>query len=119
LYLYLLRTVGIFGLLAVVGFFVRAWFILYRAAGRALVEPYQSAMVRMGLFVIPAFMIAQITLEFHRPATMDYAQFIFALMGLLVGVSDRNVVPVEAAVVVQTARPESERRYRDMRPAAR
>src|SRR4030095_12861093 len=30
LYLYLLRTVGIFGLIAVVGFFVRTWIILYR-----------------------------------------------------------------------------------------
>jgi len=89
LYLYLLRTVGIFGLLAVVGFFVRTWFVLYRASRRESIVGYQSAFVRLGLFLIPAFLIAQITLEFHRPNTMDYAQFIFALMGLLVGMSDR------------------------------
>jgi len=94
LYLYLLRTVGIFGLLAVVGFFVRTWIVLYRASRRESSVGYQSAFLRLGLFLIPAFLIAQITLEFHRPNTMDYAQFIFALMGLLVGMSDRGGLTV-------------------------
>jgi O-antigen ligase len=89
LYLYLLRTVGIFGLLAVVGFFIRAWTILY-GARRYETTGYRAAFIRLGLFLIPAFLISQITLEFHRPNTMDYAQFIFALMGLLVGTSDRS-----------------------------
>lgn len=88
LYLYLLRTVGLFGLLAVVAFFVGAWYVFNSAVKH---EPtgYRSALVRLGLFLIPAFLISQLTLEFHRPKTMDYAQFIFALVGLLVGVSDR------------------------------
>ena len=42
------------------------------------------------MLLIPAFLIAQVTLEFNRPTTMDYAQFIFALVGLLVGVADRS-----------------------------
>lgn len=88
LYLYLLRTVGIVGLLTVVGFFLRAWTILYGAL-RYESTGYRAAIVRMGLFLIPAFLISQITLEFHRPNTMDYAQFVFALVGLLVGMSDR------------------------------
>lgn len=89
LYLFLLRTVGVFGLLAVVGFFVRAWFILWRTPKNPAENDYGSAITRLGLFVIPAFLISQITLEFHRPSTMDYAQFMFALIGLLVGMSDR------------------------------
>ena len=48
-------------------------------------------MLRLGLLLIVTFLAAQITLEFNRPATMDYAQFIFALMGLLVGLGDRFV----------------------------
>jgi hypothetical protein len=44
----------------------------------------------MGYLLIPAFLVAQITLEFNRDDTMDYAQFIFALMGLMVGLSDRH-----------------------------
>lgn len=93
LYLYLLRTVGIFGFVAVIAFFVRAWFLLLAAVKR---EPmgYRSALVRMGLFLIPAFLISQLTLEFHRPSTIDYAQFIFALVGLLVGVGDKCNVSV-------------------------
>jgi hypothetical protein len=86
--LYLLRTVGIFGLVAVVGFFLRTWWVLF-ASLRHESEGHRAAIVRLGLFVIPAFLISQITLEFHRPNTMDYGQFIFALMGLLVGTSDR------------------------------
>ena len=89
LYLYLLRTVGIFGLLAVVGFFLRAWYILWRTPRPGPDDEYAAAITRLGLFLIPAFLISQATLEFHRPSTMDYAQFIFALIGLLVGMSDR------------------------------
>jgi len=89
LYLFLLRTVGICGLLAVIGFFVRTWFILNKDL-RLRPEPdTRTAIVRMGIVLIPAFLVAQITLEFIRPSTMDYGQFMFALMGLLVGTSDR------------------------------
>jgi O-antigen ligase len=88
LYLYLLRTVGLVGLVAVLAFFVRAWFTL-RSALRAERVGYRASIVRLGLFLIPTFLISQITLEFNRPSTMDYAQFIFMLVGLLVGTSDR------------------------------
>ena len=105
LYLYLLRTVGIFGLIAVVGFFARTWFVLLRATRRQTIGGYQLAFTKLGLFLILAFMISQITLEFHRTETMDYAQFIFALMGLLVGVSDRNAPLAEASRAVERAVP--------------
>jgi hypothetical protein len=97
LYLYLLRTVGVFGLLAVVGFFVSAWFVLLGALRRQESGGYRSAVVRLGLFLIPAFLISQATLEFNRPTTIDYAQFIFALVGLFIGVSDRSAPSSEAA----------------------
>lgn len=89
LYLYLLRTVGIMGLIAVVWFFLRVWMTLRRGLKSPLASEYQAAIVRLGLLLVPAFLIAQITLEFNRPTTMDYAQFVFALMGLLIGTSDR------------------------------
>jgi O-antigen ligase len=97
LYLYLLRTVGMVGFVAVIGFFIRAWFILL---GAVRIEPtgYRSALVRLGLFLIPAFLISQLTLEFHRPNTMDYAQFIFSLVGLLIGVGDRSRMAAAAPV---------------------
>jgi len=105
LYLFLLRTVGIFGLLAVVGFFVRTWFVLYRASQRESMKEYRSAIVRIGLLLVPAFLIAQITLEFIRPSTLDYGHFIFALMGLLIGTSDRGLQAATAPNSVKGSLP--------------
>ncbi len=90
LYLHLLRTVGILGLVAVVGFFLQALLLLWRARLRPALSPYQSAIVRLGPILIAAFLIEQVRLEFNRQETMDYAQFIFALVGLLIGASDRE-----------------------------
>jgi O-antigen ligase len=89
LYLYLFRTVGILGLAAMLWFFVQAWRVIYAGWREESVDVYRSAILRFGLLLIPAFFIDQIRLEFHRPNTMDFAQFIFALIGLLVGVADR------------------------------
>ena len=90
LYLYLLRTVGILGLVPILWFFVGAWRLLYRSQRRAEIDPYLSAILRVGMLLIPAFLISQVTLEFSRPTTIDYAQFIFALVGLLLGIADRS-----------------------------
>ncbi len=89
LYLYLLRTVGVVGLIAVLWFFAKVLLELrsaLRVEGR---DEYSRAILKVGMIVIGAFLITQITLEFNRPATMDYAQFILALLGLLVGIGDR------------------------------
>jgi len=96
LYLYLLRTVGVLGLVAVVGFFVGAWFVILRSLRHERSGGYRSAFVKLGLFLIPAFLISQITLEFNRPTTIDYGQFIFALVGFLIGIGDRPA-PTAAA----------------------
>jgi O-antigen ligase len=105
LYLYLLRTVGIVGLVAVLGFFLRTWRILYGTLHRESLEGHRSAIVRLGLLLIPAFLVEQITLEFNRPDTMDYAQFIFALMGMLVGTSDRHANTAQAPEAAQSTQP--------------
>ena len=109
LYLFLLRTVGIIGLIPFVWFFVQAWRILYAKSKRGHVNDYTSALLRLGLILIATFLIAQVTLEFNRPTTIDYAQFIFALVGLLIGVADRRSGSVPTDETVQT----------DLVPAAR
>jgi O-antigen ligase len=96
LYLFLLRTVGAFGLITMLGFFVRTAFILLSASSSPGETSYGNGFVRLGLALIPAFLVSQITLEFIRPSTMDYAQFILALMGLLVGMADRSQSTVTA-----------------------
>jgi O-antigen ligase len=96
LYLFLLRTVGVVGLIPVVGFFIGTWVLLYRASRGDSSDRQGSAIVRLGLLLIPAFLVAQVTLEFNRPETLDYAHFIFALMGLLVGTADRGPRTISA-----------------------
>ena len=102
LYLFLLRTIGVIGLLPFVWFFIQAWRILYATLKRESVDDYSSALLRLGLILIVAFLVAQITLEFNRVATIDYAQFIFALVGLLVGVADRQAQPAPVGATVPT-----------------
>jgi len=110
LYLYLLRTIGILGLVPIVWFFVQAWLLLYRSQLRAGNGSYASAFLRVGMLLIPSFLIAQVTLEFNRPGTIDYAQFIFALIGLLVGVADRTP-QVVGAELLAPQRPGMESRH--------
>lgn len=100
LYLYLLCTVGVFGLAAILWFFLQAWRILYATLRKSQMPEYQGSLVRLGLVLIPAFLIAQVTLEFNRPQTMDYAQFIFALVGLLIGLADRSRLPIADPCVI-------------------
>ena len=97
MYLYLLRTVGIVGLCAVMWFFGQAWLETYAALRRHESNAYRQAMLKLGLVLIGAFLVSQITLEFNRPGTMDYAQFIFSLMGLFVGIADRGLAAEHAA----------------------
>ena len=98
LYLFLLRTVGVVGLAAMLWFFAQVMLELRRSLRRDGVEEYSRALLKVGLVMIGAFLITQITLEFNRPGTMDYAQFILAVMGLLVGVSDRPPIARKAAI---------------------
>ena len=118
LYLFLLRTIGVIGLLPFVWFFIQAWRILYATLKREPVDDYSSALLRLGLILIVAFLIAQVTLEFNRVATIDYAQFIFALVGLLVGVADRQSQPAPVGAAVTSNALSSVRRFAGGGPVA-
>lgn len=90
LYLFLLRTVGIVGLIAVLWFFAQVMIELRKALKRRDIAEHPRALVKAGIVVVGAFLVTQITLEFNRTGTLDYAQFILALMGLFIGVADRS-----------------------------
>jgi O-antigen ligase len=90
LYLFLLRTVGIVGLLAVLWFFAQVVIELRRSLSRPDMNAHARSITKAGIMVVAAFLVTQITLEFNRTGTMDYAQFILALLGLFLGVADRH-----------------------------
>lgn len=90
LYLFLLRTVGVLGLLTMLWFFAQVIFELRRSLRRQQIADRSRGLVKAGIIVVGAFLVTQITLEFNRTGTLDYAQFILALMGLFIGISDRD-----------------------------
>jgi len=90
LYLFLLRTVGVVGLIAVLWFFIGVTLELRKALLRTDMSARGRAFAKSGIVLIGAFLVTQITLEFNRTATIDFAQFVLALMGLLLGISDRT-----------------------------
>lgn len=104
LYLYLLRTVGIVGLLAVLWFFAQVIFELSSALKRpGIINDRSRGLVKVGVVIIGAFLVTQITIEFNRTGTLDYAQFILALIGFFVGVADRRMQVVGGRRPVRVA----------------
>lgn len=103
LYLYLLRTVGVVGLAAMLWFFANVLLELRRGAGRQDIADYPRSMIKAGIVMIGAFLVTQITLEFNRTGTLDYGQFVFALMGFFIGVADRPATAGAVAVPVAKA----------------
>ena len=87
--LFLLRTVGIVGLAATLWFFARVVLELRSSLKRRDLNDYSRTIIKVGVILVGSFLVTQITLEYNRTATMDYAQFVLALMGLLVGIADR------------------------------
>lgn len=105
LYLFLLRTVGIVGLAATLAFFAGVLRELRQALKRGQSDVGTRTVLKAGIVVIGAFLITQITLEFNRTTTMDYAQFILALMGLLVGLANRDQHVAGASRVATSMKP--------------
>ena len=83
LYLFLLFTVGVPGLILFVWthgmVFVRCW----RAMSRAEGDPYAQDLARTGVLVIFLFLVDGIKIEQMRLALMDYWHFWFGLLGVL------------------------------------
>ena len=67
LYLFLLRTVGIFGLAAMLWFFAQVVLELRLSLRHAELSEHSRAIVKTGVVVTGAFLVTQITLEFNRP----------------------------------------------------
>lgn len=93
LYLYLLVTVGIVGLAAMLFFFGRVVYGLAKGAGQGVYDnDYEKGLVSVGFIVVATFLIDELKIEFLRNGTADYAQFMFALFGVFLGWADRGIM---------------------------
>lgn len=107
LYLYLLATVGIFGLMAMVFFIFRVGWHLHAARNRIFESEYVMGFSKLGVLLIFAFMIDQIRIEFLRIELVDYQHFIFGMFGMWLGLADRGkqpLLPVASPAVGARAR---------------
>jgi O-antigen ligase len=101
LYLYLLVTVGIVGLSAMLFFFGRVLYGLAKGAKRGVYKnDYEKGLVSVGFIVVATFLIDELKIEFLRNGTADYAQFMFALFGVFLGWADRGCAQARTEALV-------------------
>lgn len=83
LYLFLLYTVGVVGLIAYLLLFVRIFLHLWQARRYRLDDRLIQGLPRVGVVLLVVFLIDQIKVEFLRFTLADYQQYMFALWGFL------------------------------------
>jgi O-antigen ligase len=89
LYLFILYTLGVVGLVAYLIFFSAIFFKLRKASGKSRDNPLLAGIPKLGTLLIFVFLVDQIKVEFLRYHLGDYQHYIFMMFGLFVGFSDR------------------------------
>lgn len=90
LYLFLLFTVGVAGLLAFMTFFLTPMRRCWQVGFQPGVDPYTAGLAKTGVVILAAILIDQIKVEFLRGNMTDYWHYVFALLGMMVAVCDRG-----------------------------
>lgn len=96
LYLFLLYTVGGVGLMIYLLFF-GLLLLRYRAGAMARhADPMSAGIARLGVVLLVAFLVDQITIEALRMATTDYWHYIFATFAICLAFADMARAGVKA-----------------------
>jgi O-antigen ligase len=110
LYLYLLYTVGVVGMVAYLAFFGSIARRYWKNASWNSGDDISDGMAKLAVLVLALIAVDQLKIEFLRFLTVDYLQFIFALLAIYLGLGDsrastnRSTVPAvrEQAAPFQT-----------------
>jgi O-antigen ligase len=88
LYLFLLYTVGLAGLIAYLSFFM--WLLNRYRQGvkRSGSDPFMQGFIKLGTLFMIVFLIDQIKIEFLRFQTVDYWHVIFSIFAIWLAFSD-------------------------------
>lgn len=89
LYLYLLCTVGIIGLLVYLLFFVSLIFRISWRVGNSTTDPFLATWSKLGCLIVLYILVDQIKIEFTRYTATDYWHYLYMLFGVILGLSDR------------------------------
>jgi O-antigen ligase len=94
-YLFLLYTVGVVGLLAWVAFFFVLFTRLRRARNNPHPDPFVARLPKLSILVLVVFLIDQVKIEMFRFELTDYQQIIFVLIGGLLAAAWVAVHPAQ------------------------
>lgn len=89
LYLFLVFTIGIVGLVAFMIFLTTPLYRCWRLSKKAGNDPEMLGFAKLGVLVMIIIFVDQIKVEFMRFALVDYWHFVFALLGVLIAICDR------------------------------
>jgi hypothetical protein len=88
LYLYLLYTVGVAGMVAYLAFFGSIARRYWKNASWNSGDDLSDGMTKLAVLTLTLIAIDQLKIEFVRYVTVDYLQFIFALLAIYLGLGD-------------------------------
>jgi len=89
LYLHLLYTLGIPGLILYLAFFWRLGNQMWTARTLNIGDPFRNGMPRLGLVVLVAFLVDQFKIEFLRTQNTDIQHYLFTVWAFALAASDR------------------------------
>jgi len=89
LYLFLTFTIGAIGLLAFMSFLATPLIRCWKTSLKSYEDPYIQGLVKAGVLILLIFFADQMKISFMRLSVVDYWHFIFALLGMFVGICDR------------------------------
>ena len=89
LYLFLLSTIGLLGLIAFMSFLLTPLRRCWRGMSLPNSSLEQTAFAKTGVVIVIVVLVDQLKIEFMRFELVDYWHFLFAVCGVLVAVSDQ------------------------------
>lgn len=87
-YLFLLYTVGIFGLVAYLLFFMRIGWRFFQSRWLVSDDEFLNGLPRLGLIILAVFAISEFRIELFRYILHDYQQFLFVILGAFLGLNE-------------------------------
>jgi O-antigen ligase len=88
LYLYQLYTVGVLGMVAYLAFFGSIARRYWKNASWSSGDDLSDGMAKLAVLMLALIAVDQLKIEFLRFLTVDYLQFIFALLAIYLGLGD-------------------------------
>jgi O-antigen ligase len=95
LYLHLLYTVGVVGLVAYLAFFGSIVRRYWKNASWSSGDELSDGMTKLALLMVVVIAVDQLKIEFLRFQTTDFLQFVFALLAIYLGIGDSKATIVQ------------------------